>query len=371
VILVGFILAAYVVKWLIAAAINKTGLAKRANEPVDGEKKDLGASLASAAFWVIVLLGVIQALTRLELTTITQPLNEMLNEIFAYVPNIIAAVFVFAIFLIVANVVKQASRAVLVFADPFPERVGLAEGEVNISGVTSTILQAFLMVLGAIAAFDALSIESISQPVNALLSTIVDSFDNIILAGILLGIFVLVARFVANLIRKTLPSFGVDSAVAELGLFKEADRGLTATGVIANLATFFIVLLGLVQALRALEFSELTQAMNIVLEMGAQIVFGGLIIFAGVFLSRLISSAMASTGGTASDVAASAVKWVIVILSVILGISRMGLDPTGGEFILNVAEYLVLGSALGLAIAFGWGGKDWAAAQLERIRPSK
>ncbi len=371
IILVGFILAAYLVKWLIGAAIDKTGLARKANETSGPGKKSLGASLSSAAFWVIILLGVIQALTRLELTTITQPLNTMLSEIFAYVPNIIAAVFVFAIFMIVANVVKQAAKAVLVFADPLPEKAGLASGPSNISGVVSTVLQAFLIILGAIAAFDALNIESISQPVNQLLSSIVDSLDNIILAAIILSVFVFVGRWVADLARKTLPNFGIDGAVAELGILKGSDKGLTASGVIANLSLFFIVLLGLIQALRALEFAALTEAMNVVLDMGAQIVFGALIIFAGVFLARLVTDAMKSAGSGASDAAAEIVKWVVIVLSVILGLSRMGLDPTGGAFILDVAKYLVLGAAVAGGIAFGWGGKDWAAAQLERMRPTK
>ena len=58
------------------------------------------------------------------------------------------------------------------------------------------------------------------------------------------------------------------------------------------------------------------------------------------------------------------------VLATILGISRMELDPTGGEFVLNVAEMLVMGAAAGLAIAvgigFGWGGRDWFAKQLEK-----
>jgi hypothetical protein len=165
-----------------------------------------------------------------------------------------------------------------------------------------------------------------------------------------------------------LPGFGIDSAVAELGVLKGADSGMTASGVIAKGSLFFIVLLGLIQALKALKFDALTDAMNVVLSMGAQIAFGSVIIFAGVFLARLITGVMSSAGSGASDVAANVVKWVIIILSVILGISRMGLDPTGGTFILHVAEYLVIGASAGLVIAFGLGGKDWAGKQLERWR---
>ena len=115
----------------------------------------------------------------------------------------------------------------------------------------------------------------------------------------------------------------------------------------------------------------LTDALAIVLDMGAKIVFGAFIIFAGLFFGRMVGNLMAASGSGASDAVAGILKWVIIIFFVILGISRMGLDPTGGEFILNIAEYFIMGAAAAAAIAFGWGGKDWAAAQLEKLRSSK
>ncbi|MCF6329687.1 MAG: hypothetical protein L3J02_07805, partial [Henriciella sp.] len=141
------------------------------------------------------------------------------------------------------------------------------------------------------------------------------------------------------------------------------------------LSTFFIVLLGLIQALKALKFDMLTDAMNVVLDMGASIAFGAFIIFAGVFLARIVSNAMSSAGGKATDTAAGIVKWIIIGLTMIMGISRMGLDPTGGTFVLDVAKLLAMGAAVGvagaIAIGFGWGGRDWFGKQLESWRPNK
>ena len=106
-------------------------------------------------------------------------------------------------------------------------------------------------------------------------------------------------------------------------------------------------------------------------EAGPKIVFGAVIIFAGAFIANMVSGAMKSAGGGATDTAADIMKWVIVVFTTILGISRMGLDPTGGTFVLDVAKYGVMGAAAAGAIAFGWGGKDWAAKQLERMRSSQ
>ena len=366
-IVLGTILIAYLVKWVIAAAINRTSIAQHANDSTD-ESQTLGGSLASAAFWVIILIGLVQALTRLELTAVVEPLNRMLATILDYMPRVMGAVLLFGIFLIVASVVRQATQAVLVFADTMPERFGLTTGRTNISGITASILSGIMTLLGAIAALDVLDIEAISTPAIGLLTQITDAIPQVIVAALILTVFVFIGRFVSNLLSRTLPGTGVDAAIAELGILQGADRGLTATRVIANLSVFFITLLGLIAAMRALGFESLTMAMDTVLDMAASISFGSVIIFAGVFIARIVSRAMTSTGDGATDVAANVVRWTIIVLASILGISRMGLDPSGGMFVLDAARILLIGAAAGIAIAFGWGGKDWAAKLLQRIR---
>jgi len=370
-ILVVAYVAAKIVSGLIAKGIDRTGLGKKANTNNEAGQKSLGQNLGKAVFWVIILIGLIQALTKLEMTQIVDPLNNMMDDILGFLPKIAGAAIVFGVFMIVANVLRQAVKSVLVFADPMPAKFGLASGDVNVSGITATVLSGLITILGLIAALDILAIEAISVPATDLLNDVMGTIPNILIAGIILGVFVFIARFVSGLARKTLPGLGIDSAVSELGILKGADRGMTASGLIASAASFFIILLGLIQAVEALEFAMLTEALAIILEMGAKIAFGAIIIFAGVFLARMITGLMASAGSGATDAAAGFVKWVIIILSIILGVSRMGLDPTGGEFILNVAEYFIIGGAAAAAIAFGWGGRDWAAAQLEKLRPSK
>ena len=371
-VMIAFIIGAYIVRWLIAAAIDRTGLAKKANaSTATSDSKSLGASLAQAAFWVTILIGLMQALAVAGATQISSALHGVIDPILSYLPQVIGAALLFGIFLILANVVRETLKAVLVFGDGMPERFGLATGPVNISGIVASVAFAVLIIIGAIMAFDVLAIEAISEPANALLTDISGIIPNVLAAGVILAIFVLIGRFVSNLVMKTLPGTGVDSAVTELGLLKGADTGLTASTVIARVSMFFIVLLGLEAALNVLGIESLTYAMNVVLDMGVQIIFGALIIFAGVFIARLVSSAMDSAGAGATDVAARVMKWIIIILSVILGISRMGLDPTGGVFILDVAKWMVIGAAGAFAIAFGWGGRDWAARILESWRSTR
>ena len=370
-IMILFWIIAKFVSGLVAAGINKTGLAQKANANNERGQDSLGKNLGKAVYWVIILIGLIQALTQLGMTQIVDPMNEMMREIFVYIPKIFGAALIFGLFMIVANVLRQAAKSVLIFADPMPAKFGLATEDVNISGITSTVLSGIITITGLIAALKVLAIDAISIPATQLLNDVMGTIPKILIAGIIMAVFVFIARFVSGLARKTLPGLGIDSAVSELGILKGADSGMTASGLIASGASFFIILLGSIQALEALEFAALTDALYIVMDMGAKIAFGTFIIFAGVFLARMITGLMASAGDGATDFAANLVKWVIIIFSVILGISRMGLDPTGGEFILDIAKYLVLAAAAAGALAFGLGGKDWAAAQLEKIRSSR
>lgn len=371
VILVIAFLIAKAVSWALRSGIDRLKL----ENSEDGAAPQLGKSVGMAGFWVIILFGLVAALDRLGMDQVTAPLRRLLDQIMAYLPQVIGAALIMAVFATVAVVVKKAATAVLKFTDGLPEKAGLSSGPVNISGITGAVLFAILILFGISAALGELGIEAISEPVSGLVESILGAIPNIIVASIVLGLFLFIGKFVTDLIRKTLPNTGVDKAVAELGLLKGADGGMTASSVIASVAMFLIVLVGMVQAVRLLEFEILTQYMDVILTMASQIIFGAVIIAAGVFLANLISKAMASTGSGATDTAAAIVKWIIIGLSLILGISRMGLDPTGGEFVLDVAKLLAMGAAIGvagaIAIGFGWGGREWFAKQLENWTSSK
>ncbi|MEM9899391.1 MAG: hypothetical protein AAF742_08445, partial [Pseudomonadota bacterium] len=125
------ILVARIARAILARGIDKTGLGKRANSVAEPGQKTLGYNLGTAAYWIVMLIGLVQALTVLGMNTVVDPLNNMLDDILGYLPRVIGAALVFGIFMIVATVVRQASKSVLVFADPLPAKFNLSEGNVN------------------------------------------------------------------------------------------------------------------------------------------------------------------------------------------------------------------------------------------------
>ena len=203
-----------------------------------------------------------------------------------------------------------------------------------------------------------------------MLNEVLNALPRIVAAGVVLVIVFFIARFVTKLLEKILPQTGIDAYVQKFGVLEpKSESGLTATKAISSLVGIAIMLFGVVEATKLLNFNVLSDFVEIVLEQGGQILFGTPIIAFGFIFANIVEKILDAAGTGLSDDLARIVKYVIMGLAVILGLSRMGLDPSGGMFILDVAEYLVLAVAVALgvggALAFGLGGKEWAGKKLE------
>jgi mechanosensitive ion channel-like protein len=362
---VAYILA-LVVRAVLGAAIDRIPFVANANKKKAAEKS-IGGSIGSAGFWIVILIGLVMALERLGMKSVSDSIRVTIDQIFAYLPQIIGAAITFFVFVIVARVARQAVTATLevAHADELPKKIGLAAGPVAITSMLGAVVFALIIIPGGVAALEVLDIDAITVPAVGMLNSVMSAIPDIAVAAIIIGIFALIAKFVTDLGKKILPNTGIDGAVAKLGLLEEADSGITASTIVAQIAGLIILLLGLIQGMKTLGFEPLTEALDIVLSIGSNILFGSVIILAGVLVSGVVAKAMTATGGAASDLVAKIARYIIVALSMILGVSRMGLDPSG-SFITDAALIILIGTALAGGIAFGLGGKDWAARQLDR-----
>ena len=358
--------AALLVRSLLTAAIDRMPLLKNANKE-SGAGQTMGAGFGAAGFWIVILTGLVLALEKLGMNTVSNSVRHTVDQIFSYLPQIIGAAITFFVFLIIARVARQATTATLgaTDADDWPKRLGFASSSIGLTSIAGAIVFALIAIPGGIAALQVLDIESITTPAVGMLNSIMLAIPNIIVAGIIVAIFAAIAKFVSDLLTRILPGTGIDSAVEKVGLLRGADDGMTATKIVSMVAGWAVMLLGLIQATKTLGFDPLTDALDIVLTMGAQIFFGSVIIFAGILVSGLVARAMDASGSGVTDFAAKLVRYVIVVLSVILGVSRMGLDPSGA-FITQAALIILIGVSLAGGIAFGFGGKEWAGRQLEK-----
>ncbi|MFV0461962.1 MAG: mechanosensitive ion channel [Nostocoides sp.] len=362
------------VKRLLGKYLNRVGVLRRTNDNGD----TLATSLASIGSLLVWLFGLIAVLNLFGLTEVLGPVQGMLNEVLGYLPNVIGAALIFFFGLVLAKIVRELIVAALeaVNLDRYVTMAGRrAEAEIaagvadtqpaahsapanstSITKVIGQIVFAVVLIVVSIAALQVLGIASISEPATQMLELILAAIPAIIGAAILLGIGVLVARFAGGLVESMLRSTGFDATLARIGI-EPKDRD--AASVVNILVQIAIILFFAVAGTRLLGFPEITAMLDAVLLLAGRVLFGGVVIAAGVYIASLLAKMVGNGTG------ALIVRWATIVLFVAMGLKFMGL----ADSIVNLAfGALVVGAATAAALAFGLGGREAASRELQRFQ---
>jgi hypothetical protein len=373
-ILIATWIVARAVKWALQKAIDRTPALKRhVSGPPD---ETVGHQIGTIAKLIIWLVGIMAALQFLGIGQILSPINELVTEIFAFLPKLIGAGLIFFVGLIVARIVKRLVETVLIAAniDGLLARAGIGstEGTVRTSpnavpegaapGMTraslaraaGVLVYALIIIPVAIAALQVLGIEAISGPAIAMLNEILAAIPRVLAAALWIGIAFVAAKFLKTIIEAILPPTGFDDAIRSTGV-------LPATAfpsrIVANIGMIAIILAASIEAARQLGGDDIAIFLAQVTALGGKVIFGSLIVVVGIFLARIIANLVGSGTGE-GGFAQTIVRYAIIALFTAIGLTFMGL----ADQIVILAFGLILGSAaVATALAFGLGGRDAAA----------
>jgi hypothetical protein len=364
------------VQWAIAKMVDRVPVLKR-HPTVGGDS--IGKELGRLGYWIVWLVGLVAALQPLGLNEVMTPVTVMTNEVFAFIPKLLGAALVFFAGLILGRIVRHVIEAFLgaLNLEKLAGRAGLSIGDapvaVDSSGVAtdgtaparSTIARAvgmtasaIIIIFASIAALQILQIEAISGPATSMLQTIANAIPRVFAALVWLAIAFLIGKFVKTLIETVLPGLGFDNSVRALGIMPSSSNPSRVVGAIAMTA---ILLGAAIEAARQLGGDSVAALLFQVTELGGKVIFGTVIIVVGLFLARILSNLVGSSTGEKSY-AETIVKYAIIALFTAIGLTFMGL----ADQIVMLAFGLILGSAaIATAIAFGLGGRDFAARMLD------
>ncbi len=378
-ILIATWIVARAVKWVLQKAIDRSPALKK---HVTGTPEEtVGHQLGTIAKLIIWLVGIMAALRFLGVGQILAPINELITEIFAFLPHLIAAGLIFFVGLVVARIVRRLVETVLIAAnvDGLLARVGIGstEGTVRTPGdavppgaapgatrasiarAAGVLVYALIIIPVAIAALQALEITSISAPATAMLDEILAAIPHVLAAALWIGIAFVAARFLKSIIEAILPPTGFDDAIRSTGVLPP---NAFPSRIVANIAMIAIILGAAIEAANQLGGGTVAIFLAQVTELGGKVIFGSLIIVVGIFLARIVSGLVASGTGE-GGYAQTIVRYAIIALFTAIGLTFMGL----ADQIVMLAFGLILGSAaIATALAFGLGGRDAAARILER-----
>jgi hypothetical protein len=364
------------VQWGVARGVDKMPVLKR-HPQAGGES--IGTELGRLAYWLVWLVGLIAALQPLGLSGVLTPVTNLTNEVFAFLPRILGAGLFFFAGLILARVVRHVIEAFLgaLNLERLLGRAGVSIGEpplaVDETGVAQegvaparssiaravgVTVSAIIIIFAAIGALQILQIEAISGPATAMLQSIALAIPRVLAALVWIAIAFLIGRWVKAMLETVLPSLGFDRSVHALGIMPMSTNPSKVVGAIALTA---ILLAAAIEAARQLGGDSLAALLFQITELGGKVIFGTVIIVVGLFLSRILAGLVGSSTGEAGY-AQTIVKYAIIALFTAIGLTFMGL----ADQIVMMAFGLILGSAaIATALAFGLGGRDWAARRLE------
>ena len=324
----------------------------------------LSSNIGEIFYWLVLLLFLPIVLSILGLTGLLIPVQNMVNEAVAYLPNLlIAGVIIFVGYIlakIVRGIVEGLSNSLGLQTQA--EKIGLFKNS-NVSKFLGSFVFAIIIITALIVAFEALGIEAISQPATAMLNQIMYAIPQIIAAGLILIVAYVVSRFVGRLVAELVSGAGVD----EIPMKLDVQRFLGQTRVsdiIGCLIVFFTMLFAVSEAADRLGLEQISVLIAMFIQFGASILLGAVILVVGFWLANVVANVIQRGEYNSSRWLGNLVRILIMGLVIAMGLRAMGI----ADSIVNLAFGLTLGSvAVAFALAFGLGGRQPAERLLSDL----
>lgn len=159
---------------------------------------------------------------------------------------------------------------------------------------------------------------------------------------------------------------GTDHFLQQGGL-----RGDTTT-LFGLFAYWVVILAALIIAFNGLGLTYITDLLQRVELFAPKVLVAMLVVVFGSYFAQFVGEAVHTYCVDAnipdSDILGKIARYLIMTFVVMIALSQV---EVGGDIVQRTFLILLAGLVLALALAFGLGGKDWAAAMLERWWPSR
>ncbi|MEM8543104.1 MAG: mechanosensitive ion channel [Cyanobacteria bacterium P01_H01_bin.119] len=310
-----------IVGWLVATVsaslvkgiLNRTNLDDRIANAVLGQDQGTDVPVeqwaASLVYWIILTFTLVASLQRLGLEEVSAPLNNFLQEIFAYLPRIGGAIALLAIAWAIATIVKLlVTRGLSRFNldDQLASQMGTADGRspVLVNETVGDVLYWFIFLLFLPLVLSALSLPGLLTPVEGLIDQFLTAIPKILTAGLVLVIGWFVAKIVRTIVTNFLVATGIDQVGERVGLSATASQGVVLSTLVGNIVYILILIPVAIVALNELDLQAISDpAVNMleqVLAVIPQILLAGLVVlaayFVGKFVADLVTGLLASIG---------------------------------------------------------------------------
>ncbi|BAU04272.1 mechanosensitive ion channel [Fischerella sp. NIES-3754] len=378
-------LVATVVKLITIRGLQALRIDERLSPPEDGgttqNQLPLSNTIGNALYWFIFLLFLIPILDTLGLQRALQPVETLVTEILAILPNVLGAIIIGVVGWFIATIVQRIVTNLLAATgiDNLGTRLGLSrtEGTQPLSRIIGTIVYVLILIPVAIAALNTLQIAAISVPAIAMLQQVLNVLPAIFTAIAILILAYFLGRFVADLVTNILTSIGFNNILSVLGISPPPRRivipaeeptvptppSRTPSEIAGIIVLVGIMLFATVAAVNILNIPALTMLVTGVVVVLGRILAGVIIFAIGLYLANLAFNIITSSGNPQARILGQVTRIAIITLVAAMALQQIGVAPD----IVNLAFGLLLGAiAVAIALAFGLGSRDLAREQVQQ-----
>ncbi len=216
-------------------------------------------------------------------------------------------------------------------------------------------------------------IDVLLEPVRALLIQVGAFLPRLAIALVVVIAGLLVAKAARFAVQKALRAINFNIVTQRAGLDGFLQQGGTDVDTISLLGLlvyWVIILAALIVAFNGMGLTHVTELLSRAMLFVPKLIVALLVLTLGAYFSRFVGNAIVtychSAGVRDADLLGRLARYAILAFVVMMALDQVEVGGT----IVHDAFLLVLGGLmLAVALAFGLGGRKWAAAHLERWWP--
>jgi hypothetical protein len=361
------ILALIVAKIVTSAVVKLLGKTKlnswfdKANS-ADGSKDGVVTFVGKLVYLLVFLLFVPGIFQSLGMTDISAPILKILNTMWGYVPNIVAAVIVLWAGIFIAKLVRELLIPVFnkIKINTIQEKAGIEVSDsAKLSNTLAYIVYVLILIPVIIAALNVLNIETISGPAVKMLDVIFEFIPNILAALVIIIIGSMVAKFAGNIVKSLIAASGLDANLHKLLEGKASNFVLSK--VIGTIVQVVMMIFFIVESVSVLHLQVVSNIGNAIIGYMPNVLAALLIVIICYICGVIVEKALTKNGlKTAAVIGKSA----IYIIGAFMVLNELGI----AQELVNAAFILIIAAAaVAFAISFGFGGREFAARTLKKF----
>lgn len=361
--LVAWIIAS-VLKFLVVRVLNATKLDERLGEKVSGKKAaNMNESIGKTVFWLVFLVFIPSILNSLGIGQAADSVQGLVDQVISYVPGIIGAVIILILGGLLARILRQIVTGFLegVGVDSLGERVGFSKSKEaqQLSTLLGTVVYVIVMVTVIGQALASLQLDVLTNISEQILGSVTGVILSVLGAVVVLGIAYYVAKFISEIVTSLLAGIGLDRLPEALGFKTAKDANLS--GVVGYVVLVGVMLFAVQGTAQSVGLSDIADLVGELIGFAGSVLIGIVIFIAGIYLANVASNVITTAGGKDAAFLANIARWAILIF-----VAGIALSQAGVTLAENAITIILVAIGAAFALAFGLGGRDAAAQQVDK-----